>query len=159
MSLYSRRAILCLPLALSACGFQPVYGTGGTGNALQNNVEVVELDTVEGYLLTRRLEERLGRASVSKYRLETSVDVTREKLDVNTESNINRFNFIGVAKYTLVEQSTGRTVVSGKVDNFAGASQSGTTVASLAAERDARQRLMVLLADQITVRLLSANLT
>jgi LPS-assembly lipoprotein len=85
--------------------------------------------------------------------------VAREKLDVNTESDINRFNFIGVANYALVEQSTGRTLVSGKVDNFAGASQSGTTVASLAAERDARQRLMVLLADQITVRLLSADLT
>lgn len=158
MSLYSRRAIFCLPLALAACGFQPVYGTGGAGSALQDNVEVVELDTVEGYLLTRRLEERLGRASVPKYRLETSVTIRRENLDVNTESNINRFNFIGVADYSLVEQSTGRIVASGQVDNFTGASQSGTTVASLAAERDARQRLMVLLADQITVRLLTADL-
>lgn len=158
MSLYSRRALLCLPLALAACGFQPVYGTGATGNALQNNVEVLEPDTVEAYLLTSRLEERLGRASVPKYKLAYTVTVDREKLDVNTESNINRFNYIGIARYSLVDQSTGQVVTSGAVDNFAGASASGTTVATLAAERDARARLMTLLADQIVVRLLSSNL-
>lgn len=158
MSLSDRRTFLLMPLALAACGFRPVYGTGTTGSALQNNVTVTEPDTVESYVLTSRLEERLGRATAPRYELEYTVRVVREKLDVNTESNINRFNFIGVAQYSLIDQSTGRTVTSGSVDNFAGASASGTTVATLAAERDARVRLMTLLADQIVVRLLSTDL-
>ena len=40
MSLYSRRSFLVLPLALAACGFSPVYGTGGTGSQLRGQVLV-----------------------------------------------------------------------------------------------------------------------
>lgn len=87
-----------------------------------------------------------------------SVTTRRDALAVNTESNINRYNIIGEASFSLVDQSTGRVVTSGAVDNFTGASATGTTVATLAAERDARIRLMTLLADQIVLRLLSADL-
>ena len=158
MSSFSRRTVLCLPLALAACGFSPVYGTGQTGSTLQNRVEVSELDDVDGYLVTRRLEERLGRATTPTYKLTLKVSAVREGLAVNSESNINRFNLIGEAEYLLVEQTTGQIVTSGVVDNFTGSSATGTTVATLAAERDARERLMTLLADQIVVRLLSADL-
>ena len=158
MSSYSRRTLLCLPLALAACGFQPVYGTGGAGSKLQNAVEVSEPATADGYLVTRRMEERLGRATVPSYRLTLDIRTTRESLAVNRQSNINRYNLIGEADYVLVEQATGRVVLSGSVNNFTGSSASGTTVATLAAERDARERLMTLLADQIVARLLSSDL-
>ncbi|WP_227269928.1 LPS assembly lipoprotein LptE [Roseobacter weihaiensis] len=159
MSLYNRRALLALPLALAACGFTPVYAPGGSGSALQNSVEVVEQNNANVYMVNRRIEERVGRASVPKYRLSLDIRTFSETLAVDSESNINRFNIIGEADYTLVEQATGRVVTSGKVDNFTGASATGTTVATLAARRDARERLMTLLADQIVVRLLSTDLT
>jgi LPS-assembly lipoprotein len=50
-------------------------------------------------------------------------------------------------------------VISGSVDNFTSYSATGTTVATLAAERDAQERLMIQLADQIFVRLASAELS
>lgn len=156
---FSRRALLCLPLALAACGFAPVYGTGASGGRLQNSVEVSNPDDVESFLVTRRLEERLGRSATPTYRLGLTVSTRREGLAVNSESNINRFNLLGEAKYVLVEQATGRVVTSGTVDNFTGSSATGTTVATLAAERDALERLMTLLADQIVTRLLSADLS
>ncbi|MGA9250835.1 MAG: LPS assembly lipoprotein LptE [Roseobacter sp.] len=159
MSSFKRRTILLMPLALAACGFTPVYGTGTNGGALQNSVEVVEPNDDNSYLLTRRLEERLGRATVPTYRLNITVRSEREALAVNTESNINRFNLVGIADYALIDQSTGRVVTSGRVNNFTGSSATGTTVATLAAERDAQRRLMTLLADQVVVRLLSADLT
>jgi LPS-assembly lipoprotein len=49
-------------------------------------------------------------------------------------------------------------VTSGSVDNFTGYSATGTTVATLAAERDAQERLMTILADQIVTRLLTLDL-
>ena len=159
MSSYSRRSLLLLPLVLGACGFAPVYGTGSTGSALQNAVEVSDPDDVDGYLVVRRLEERLGRAAQPTYKLTLAVDSKREALAVNRNSNINRYNIVGTADYVLVEQATGRVITSGSVDNFTGSSATGTTVATLAAERDARERLMSLLADQIVVRLLSTDLT
>lgn len=159
MSSYDRRTLLFLPLALAACGFQPVYGTGSTGGTLQNSVEVSEPGDVDGYLVSRRLEERLGRATVPTYKLTLDVSTQRDALAVNRASNINRYNLIGEADYVLVETATGRVVTSGQVDNFTGSSATGTTVATLAAERDARERLMTLLADQIVARLLSTDLT
>jgi LPS-assembly lipoprotein len=158
MSSFNRRSVLLLPLGFAACGFSPVYGTGGTGSALQNQIEVSEPTDENSYALVRRLEERLGRPSVSNYRLNVTVTTRTDALAVNTESNINRYNIIGVASFSLVEQSSGRIVTSGSVDNFTGASATGTTVATLAAARDARLRLMKLLADQIVVRLVSTDL-
>lgn len=159
MSSFNRRTFLLMPLALAACGFTPVYGTGSSGGALQNSVQVVEPTNDNSYLLTRRLEERLGRATVPTYRLNITVRSRRESLAINTQSNINRFNLVGIADYALIDQTTGRVVTSGRVNNFTGSSATGTTVATLAAKRDAQERLMTLLADQVVVRLLSADLT
>ena len=95
MSLFDRRFLLCLPLALAACGFTPVYGTGGTGSRLQNNVEVAEPETRDAYLLTRRIEERLGRASVAAYKLTLTVDTDEEDIAVDQAGDITRFNLLG----------------------------------------------------------------
>ena len=49
-------------------------------------------------------------------------------------------------------QSTA-VLATGQVDNFTSYSASGTTVATLAAQRDAEARLMVILADQVINKL------
>ncbi|MCV3270204.1 LPS assembly lipoprotein LptE [Roseobacter sinensis] len=158
MSLFDRRSLLMLPLALAACGFTPVYAPGGSATKLQNNVTVSEPDTRNGFLVTQRIEERLGRAADPTYRLALSVSSSQQSLAVDREGNITRYNILGRADYSLVEANTGRVITSGQVDNFTGYSAAGTTVATLAAERDAERRLMVLLADQIVTRVLVADL-
>lgn len=159
MSLFKRAFLTITLLAVAACGFTPVYGTGGSGSALQNSIEVIEPADRDAFLVTRRLEERLGRSSDPAYKLTLSVATAEEDLAVDREGDTARFNLLGQADYALVDQSTGKTVVSGRVDNFTSYSTTGTTVATLAAQRDAQQRLMILLADMIVVRLLSADLT
>ena len=159
MSLFNRRAFLCLPLIVAACGFAPVYGTGGSGEKLQNTVEVVEPNTRNAYLLTRRMEERLGRASVPAYKLTLSITTEEENLATSRAGDIDRYNVLGEAEYALVEQSTGRIVASGEVENFTSYSNTGTTVSQLASKRDAYKRLMIRLADMIVLRLQSADLS
>jgi len=158
MSSLDRRSVLMLPAVMAACGFTPVYAPQGTGSALQNQVQVSEPVNEDSYVLNRRIEDRIGRTETPTYNLNIATSVTRDSLARNSSNNINRFNYIGRASYSLVETSTGRVVTSGSVDNFTGASASGTTVATLAAQRDARRRLMTLLADQIVERLLSSDL-
>ncbi len=159
MSLYNRRSLLALPLALAACGFSPVYGTGGTGSQLRGQVLVQEPSTQAGYLLTRHLETRLGRsASGQRYALDLSITTEEDGLAVNTSGDITRFNLVGRVEYALRDTSAGTIVTSGKVENFTAYSATGTTVASLAAERNAVERLMVILGDQITARLFAADL-
>lgn len=158
MSLFDRRTVLLMPLAVAACGFQPVYGTGGNGQKLQGRVLVSEPDNRDAFLVTRRIEQRLGRGSDPVYDLSLVVTSQADGLAVNQQGYITRYNLLGAADYVLTDTRNGQIAASGSVDNFTGYSTTGTTVATLAAERDARQRLMVILADQIVTRLLSTDL-
>lgn len=155
---WSRRAALLSIVALAGCGFQPVYGPGGTGSALQGRVEVQEPTTQNGYLMTRQLETRLGRANAPAYLLEVKLATGEEGLAINREGDTTRYNVLGAAEYNLRSAATGAVVTSGRVENFTGYSATGSTVATLAAERDATERLMVILADEIVTRLLATKL-
>lgn len=159
MSLFNRRSVLFAPLALAACGFQPVYGPDGNGAALQNRVLVDKPEDRYGYFLTREIEERLGRAATPAYGLALNITTEEEGLATDLEGNTRRFDLIGTVDYALRDLATGQIVTSGKVENFTGYSATGTTVATLAGEQDAQVRLMTILADQIVTRLFAADLT
>lgn len=159
MSLFNRRSVLFAPLALAACGFQPVYGPDGNGADLQNRVLVDKPEDRYGYFLTREIEERLGRAAAPAYGLALNITTEEEGLATDLEGNTRRFDLIGTVDYALRDLATGQIVTSGKVENFTGYSATGTTVATLAGEQDAQVRLMTILADQIVTRLFAADLT
>ena len=151
-------AALALVLAISACGFEPVYGPGGTGTQLQNRVLVDKPIDREGFLLVRQLEERLGRAGDPAYKLGIKLAVAEEARAIDPDGDIRRFHVIGTAEYTLADAVTGAVVRSDTVDNFVGYSATGTTVATLAAKRDATERLMTILADEIVLQLQASDL-
>ena len=151
-------AALALVLAISACGFEPVYGPGGTGTQLQNRVLVDKPIDREGFLLVRQLEERLGRAGDPAYKLGIKLAVAEEARAIDPDGDIRRFHVIGTAEYTLADAVTGAVVRSDAVDNFVGYSATGTTVATLAAKRDATERLMTILADEIVLQLQASDL-
>jgi LPS-assembly lipoprotein len=153
MILMARIGALALVLFLSACGFQPVYGPGGTGAALQNRVLVDPPIDREGFLLVRQLEDRLGRAGDPAYTLSVKLDLTQEDRAIDPDGDIRRFHLIGTATYELRESGTGNMIRADAVTNFVGYSATGTTVATLAAQRDAQERLMTILANQIVQQL------
>ncbi len=160
MSLPKRRLLLVLPvLLLAACGFQPVYGPGGTGTALKNSVQVDAPDDAFTYTLVREIETRLGRPNAPRYALALAVATHEEGLAIDAADNTTRYNLIGSADFALRNLGSGQIETSGKVENFTGYSATGSTVATLAAERDAQIRLMTMMADQIVTRLYAANLT
>lgn len=149
------KLLIALPL-LAACGFTPVYGPGGVGNALQNNLMVDEPSTRQGFFLTRQIEDRLGRAADPAYGLSVKLKTSEEGLAIDGDGDIERYDILGSADYVLRNLTTGAIVSSGTVNGFTGYSTTGTTVASLSAQRDATERLMTQLADQIVTRLYSS---
>lgn len=159
MLLYNRRALLALPLGLAACGFSPVYAPSGVGAKLRGQVMVQEPSTHSGYLLVRHLETRLGRSGTApRYALDLAISTNEDGLAINPSGDTTRFNLLGTANYALRDMAAGTILTSGTVENFTAYSTTGTTVATLAAERNAVERLMVILGDQITARLYAADL-
>ncbi|PKP84481.1 MAG: hypothetical protein CVT80_07900 [Alphaproteobacteria bacterium HGW-Alphaproteobacteria-2] len=165
MSLSDRRqfllALAALPVA--GCGFAPVHGTirgaggGSAADRLFGQVDVAPVDSREGFALVGRLEERLGRAGgAASYALSVTLETRMEEVALSTTNEIDRFNVLGIARFQLRRAGGGELLVTGAVDNFTSFNSTVGTVASMAAERDAKERLARALADQIVTRLMAS---
>jgi LPS-assembly lipoprotein len=155
--LSGRRQFLALlgVLPLAACGFTPVYGPGGPGAALRNSIEFAPPGNVLAFNLVSRLEDRLGRAGAPVYRLDYRISTTDSSLGVTGAFDVTRINIAGTVSFTVTEIATGTVAQTGEVSTFTAYATSGSPVATLAARRDAQQRLMTALADQVVTRLMA----
>lgn len=155
----SKRLTLTLicAAALAGCGFAPAYGPSGPASKLQSSIAVDAPDTRDEQLLVQRLETRLGRAAQERYQLGHDLTFVEERMAVSADNITTRFNIVGSVTYALRDAATGQVLTSGKVNSFTGYSTTSSTVATLASERDARERLATILADQIVTRLIAAS--
>lgn len=153
---YSRRSLLLGAAALSACGFTPAYGPGGGAARLDGMVEADAPTTRPAYRLVRHLEDRLGRAAAPRYGLSYAIRINEQPSAISQDNITLRYTLRGEITYALRDLESDEVLTSGKVDNFTSYSASGSTVATQAAERDAHDRLMVILGDMIIARLVAA---
>ncbi|ARE41434.1 hypothetical protein RGUI_3293 [Rhodovulum sp. P5] len=135
-----------------ACGFRPVYGTGGVATALRHRIGFDDPKDKYDFALVERLEDRLGRAGTPRYRMTYDVKTTRDRVANTTDTT--RYHLVGTVAYRLLDLTTGQVVHSGSVTNFSAYSTADSTVATLAAQRDAERRLMTVLADDLVTRLI-----
>jgi LPS-assembly lipoprotein len=157
MSSSDRRTFLTLLAAapLAACGFTPVYGPNGAGNALRYRLRIEPPDTRLGFVLVARLEDRLGRAQAPTHVLTWDIETSARGLAITGTDDITRINLNGTLTFAVTEAGSDLRVQSGEVSTFTAYSTTGSPVATAAARRDAEDRLMVALADQLVSRLLS----
>lgn len=154
---WSRRGLLTLPLALAACGFAPVYGPGGSGGKLQNKVRTADPKTPDDFAFAGRIMERLGPDSATAYALDWQLRVAVVAQAITPDEITTRYSLNGTASYVLSDIATRRALARGQVSSFTSYSTTGTTIATMAAEQDAHQRLARLLADEVVTRLLALD--
>jgi LPS-assembly lipoprotein len=161
MSSSDRRRILALmaaaPMLLAGCGFAPVYGPGGTGGALRGRLAFQAPEDRLDFVLVSRLEERLGRAASPSHRLGYAVETSGRGLAITGTNDITRNNITGTLRFQIIEIATEVQVQAGAVTTFTAYSTTGSPVATAAARRDAEDRLMLALADQLVSRLLASG--
>lgn len=150
----TRRAALLGVLALSACGLTPVYGPGGGGTRLFGKVRPRDPDTYEDFGFNQRLAERLGPDDAAVYDLDYRISVGVVPQAITPDEVTTRYSLNGTAEFALSD-AAGRVLTRGRVSSFTSYSTTGTTIATLAAEGDARERLARMLADQVATRLLA----
>lgn len=145
-----RTAVLGL-LALGGCGFAPVYGNGG---GLRGQIVYDTPDSVAGFRLRDRLEQRLGRPDDARYVLAVTLRERRTPAAINAAGDTTRLNVIGTANWKLTDLPGDSVLESGSFETFTSYSATGTTVATQAAATDASARLSVALADMIVSRVM-----
>ena len=140
MSSFNRRVFLLgTASAVAGCGFAPVYGPGGSGNRLMNAVLVDDPKTRPAYLLTRQIEDRLGRPAPARYGLSHKITLQTAAIAIDANDVTTRYNLLGTATYALRDLASNAVLSTGKVDSFTSYSASGSTVATQAAEADAQE--------------------
>ncbi|MGR3198791.1 MAG: LPS assembly lipoprotein LptE, partial [Paracoccus sp. (in: a-proteobacteria)] len=99
--------------------------------------------------------ERLGSEDSAVYDLDYRINVGVVPQAITTDEVTTRYSLNGTADFALTGPE-GAVVTQGSVSSFTSYSTTGTTISTLAAEGDARERLAVMLADQVVTRLLAA---
>ena len=147
----SRRGAALALLALGACGFSPALAPGGAARSLRGRVSVTAPDTIEGFALRARLQDRLGTGG-GDLQLVVSLDQALEAAAQSRRGDTLRYNVIGAAGWQLLGPD-GATLGSGQVDGFTSYGATASTVATQTSATDAQGRLMTILADRIVAQL------
>ncbi len=155
MSFSRRLFLLCAPAALAACGFAPAYGPNGASESLRGSIVVqAPVDRTE-FLFVSHLEERLGQPQAAPYELTYVITIESEGLGVTPEQSTTRYNVLGRVDFTVKDIAGDRIAYQGNVESFTGYSATGSIIGVPTAEADARERLMVVLADRIVTELVA----
>jgi LPS-assembly lipoprotein len=107
-------------LALSGCGFQPIYMPTASGKAGPPKRELATvfvriIPERPGQLLRQALQERFGSDSgtPSSYDLAFSFGISGEAIGIQSSSIATRFRFIGNASWSLIAHDTHYTRLTG----------------------------------------------
>ncbi len=147
--------LLALPL-LAGCGFAPIYAQGTAARALSGKIVLGPVTDRLSFEMNEQLELRLGKATVPIYILDVKTEIESQGLAITSDASITRFNLSAVADYSLIPVAGGNAVLTARVRSFTAYSATASAYATRIAERDARRRLAVNLADQIATRLAAA---
>lgn len=139
-----------LVLGVASCGFTPVYAPGSkTGDALSDIVVAPPKNDQANYFFVRELETRIGQNLNGGKVLEHDVWVYEQGGGLEGAS---RVQLIGKVTYKVISIEDKRFLFGGSVENFVGFSTDGLLMTS---ERtNATERLMSILADQMTTELM-----
>ncbi|MGI9393376.1 MAG: LPS assembly lipoprotein LptE [Boseongicola sp.] len=149
----NRRWFLASFAALAGCGFEPVYAPEGRAHGLRGRIDVAEPADEEGFALVQRLEDRLGSTAGGDLMLNAEIRVEEKAVGLLPDGSISRYNVLGQVNWSLNDGSGPQ--ISGNERSFTSYSATSTTVATIVAQRDARERLMIILADRIVADILA----
>jgi LPS-assembly lipoprotein len=148
---------LTLALLLPACGLQPLYSGGSSGDVAQSlaGVEVAPIPGKNGWLVTNALKDRIAAVpgASPRYRLTVELDDKIEGFGIRRDDAITRERRTLRARYQLRDAANGTVLVDATAGSDAGIDVVRSEYATIAAENTAIERLAGEVADQIVARI------
>ncbi|MEK9723917.1 MAG: LPS assembly lipoprotein LptE [Rhodospirillaceae bacterium] len=143
---------------LAGCGFEPLYGTRAQGNVVREfaYIHISPIKDRVGQQLRNELRWRLhatGRSQVAKYTLSTELKESTASLAVRKSAFSTRANLTMTAAYRLVDAASGERIYSASDTVTVSYNILDSEFATLMAERDARERAVRSLSEDIRIRL------
>ncbi|MDE2351706.1 MAG: hypothetical protein KGL66_07425 [Alphaproteobacteria bacterium] len=140
-----------IALALSGCGFRPLYGSYGANPGAQRIFTSIYVRPIEtervGYQLRNSLMDLL-QASASPanavYQLNIDLQERREGVAVDPNASITRYNYTLMAKYVLIDLRTAKVITKGTQSTLSAydvmPSSATSAYSTMMARQDAQKR-------------------
>lgn len=152
-------AVMAVTLALAACGFKPLYGTGGAAGSSQvvsamSGIVIRPIADRQGVKLRQTLSEKLhpnGASPTPRYALDVQLRSQVQELGVRPDSTTSRANMIFVATFALSENSA--PVYTGSVQTIVSYNILDDQFATVTSVADAEDRAIRQLGEEIKTRL------
>lgn len=147
---------------LAACGYRPLYGSSGLSSSASSSAvaalsatEVARIADRPGQMLRTELERRfhVPRPTDARYRLTVVYHESKETLAEQKSGAVTRANLRTQGVYRLTRIGDGVLLNEGTASAVASYNLLDSEFATLAAEKNARERAVETLADAIRTRL------
>ncbi len=140
-------------LALTGCGFKPIYAVSEDGSASINQrvaIGVVNAPEDLHPLIVSALADRIAlkKGETAQYELTVDAKETAERLAVQIDATVTRYNYRLNARYGLRDLSTGETT-KGRARAVTSYNIVSSQYSTLFAERTAQEKAARLLAEEI----------
>jgi LPS-assembly lipoprotein len=158
-----RRALGALAAAALAagCGFRPVYGDFGGGDAaaevVDRRIRVESPPGRTGYFYARALRRKLGQGGAeAPFVLESTLSFGERETAITVEDDVTRFDVIGAATWRLSRVAGAEPVAEGSVRAVSAYNTLALPYATRTAAEDATRRVSEELAARVFIDLAAA---
>lgn len=148
--------VTVLSLALTGCGFRPLYGTSEQGTSILKNLASIDVhaknDTI-GRELEFGLENTLGYDGTDAYQLVMTYERTKRNIVIEQDQEVTRRNLQLTVNFALRQSGTSKILFKSTAFSVVGYNLVDTQFANIMSERDADNRAVAALYDDIRAQL------
>jgi LPS-assembly lipoprotein len=161
--MFAKRAIAAAGvismLALSGCGWKPLYGTTASGADLQEVMRSVDIAKIPGRVGQQIRNELIydttggGVQGVPEYRLDIAIRESVLNTLVNSEGDSQSQTYQLYSQFKLIRLSDNEVVLTGNSNARAAYDKVDSVFADIRAQRDAENRAAKTIADTVRLRM------
>ncbi len=140
---------------LAGCGFQPLYGQQTRNADVQNKLAATYIMPIEGrtgQIIRNELLDRLNPKGVparASYRLKVDIKESAKSLAIDPDNSTNRNNLTLKAEYRFLSADGKREIFKGATQSISSYNIVTSDFANLSAQKNARKRSALVLAEKI----------
>lgn len=152
-----RLILLLLTLAVTACGFRPLYAPlkQEDGSSLFDQVWIDTIPGSSGIILRNYLLDsfyRDGYPDSARYMLRIGLNENVRDVDIQKNDTTTRAQYVIMAVYDIRDRKTDQIIDSGQVRSVSGYNILLSQYTTLVSQNDAKDRALKDLADKIQMR-------
>ena len=148
-------------LALTSCGFEPVYGNRLSSTTLGNMI-VEPIAGREGQIFKIAMEDALNPESAdilnAPYALRVNLKRDVIPAVIADDASIRRYNVLMTAEFAVIDRATSKSVYQGNARRFGSYSRSTEDFSTFVADEDISKRTLESLAQDIAQRISALSL-